>query len=55
MLAANVEYWCTSQEVKLSKTSLSHPMTKNKDPITKKSGVIYMCKCDKMESDEDYI
>ena len=28
---------------------------KDKDPITKKSGVIYRFKCDRMDCDEEYI
>ena len=28
---------------------------KDKDPILKKSGVIYRCKCDRVECDEEYI
>ena len=28
---------------------------RDKDPITKKSGVIYRFKCDRMECDEEYI
>ena len=29
--------------------------TKDKDPVTKKSGVIYRYKCDRVEYDEEYI
>ena len=28
---------------------------KDKDPITKKSGIIYTYKCDRLECDEEYI
>ena len=44
---------CTSKEVIPSKASLMAP--KDKDPLMKKSGVIYRYKCDRVECDEEYI
>ena len=53
LFAENVAYKCTSKEAKPSKTS--QWTLKDKDPITKKSGVIYRFKFDRVECDEDYI
>ena len=53
MHAANMGYRCTFRRGKTIRSLLVVP--KDKDPITKKSGVIYRYKCDRVEYDEEYI
>ena len=52
MFVVNIGYRCTSEEVEPSKTLVG---PKDKDPITKKTGVIYRYKCYRAECDEEYI
>ena len=49
----SMAYKCTLEKAKTIKDLLVAP--KVKDSITKKSGIIYRYKCDRLECDEEYI
>ena len=52
-IGKNMAYKCTFKSGKTLKDELVAP--KDKDHITKKSGIIYRFKCDRLECDEEYI
>ena len=52
MYAENMGYRYTAKEVMPSKSLLMTP--KDKDPITKKSGIIYRYKCNRVDCDDEY-